>query len=144
MAAKRKTAKRKPVPRHTRKYQFRNDHPVDNHVEEILNFWKSSKQEITNLRKAVSLYYAIEQGNLEVLFEMFPQYRSQFTPGNSQLIEQFMQILVQQHPAKSGTGQFQQLSVQPAPKTLAPIAQAKQAVIDVDLDTMVNSFVSLF
>lgn len=126
MAAKRKTAKRKPIPRHTRKYQFRNDHPVDQHVETILDYWKSGKQEITNLRKAVSLYYAIEQGNLEVLFEMFPQYRSQFTPANSQLIEQFMQILVQQQPSTHGAGQLQQLPIQSAPKVLAPVAQAKQ------------------
>lgn len=144
MAAKRKTAKRKPVPRHTRKYQFRNDHPVDQHVETILDYWKSGKQEITNLRKAVSLYYAIEQGNLEVLFEMFPQYRSQFTPGNSQLIEQFMQILVQQQPAKVGAGQTHQLPIQSAPKVLAPVAQAKQATVDVDLDAMCDHFVSLF
>ncbi len=131
MASKRKTAKRKPVPRHTRKYQFRNDHPVDQHIEEILNFWKTGKQEITNLRKAVSLYYAIEQGNLEILFEMFPQYRSQFTPGNSQLIEQFMQILTQQ-PSAHGAKQLPQLPVQSAAKVLAPVAQAKQAAVSTE------------
>lgn len=127
MVNQRKTAKRKPIPRHTRKYQFRNDHPVDQHVEGILDFWKCSKQEITNLRKAVSLYYAIEQGNLEILFEMFPQYRNQFTPGNSQLIEQFMQILMQPHPSNNGTGQYPLLPAQPSSNNLAPVAQIKQA-----------------
>jgi hypothetical protein len=143
MATQRKTAKRKPVPRHTRKYQFRNDHPVDQHVEGILDFWKSSKQEITNLRKAVSLYYAIEQGNLEVLFEMFPQYRSQFTPGNSQLIEQFMQILMQPHPANSGAGQFPLLPAQPSSKILAPVAQAKQADTTVSAENLADNFLNL-
>ncbi|MEP6989201.1 MAG: hypothetical protein ABI970_26610, partial [Chloroflexota bacterium] len=100
MAAKKKShTKRKSVPRHTRKYQFRNDHPVDNHVEDILNFWKIGKQEITNLRKAIALYYALEQGDLPILFDMFPQYKTQFAPGTAEALEQFMQILKQQQPA---------------------------------------------
>ena len=99
MAAKKQTpTKRKPVPRHTRKYQFRNDHPMDQHVEDILNFWKKGKQEITNLRKAVALYYALEQGNLPELFEVFPQYKAQFAPNAADALEQFMQILQRQQP----------------------------------------------
>ena len=99
MAAKKQTStKRKPVPRHTRKYQFRNDHPMDQHVEDILNFWKKGKQEITNLRKAVALYYALEQGDLPELFEVFPQYKAQFAPNAADALEQFMQILQRQQP----------------------------------------------
>jgi len=101
MATKKKSpAKRKSVPRHTRKYQFRNDHPVDNHVEDILNFWKIGKQEITNLRKAVALYYALEQGDLPELFEFFPQYKAQFAPTTAAALEQFMQILQRQQVAQ--------------------------------------------
>lgn len=102
MATKKKTqTKRKPVPRHTRKYQFRNDHPVDQHVEDILNFWKHGKQEITNLRKAVALYYALEQGDLPQLFEAFPQYKTQFAPDTAQALQQFMQILERQQLAQA-------------------------------------------
>jgi hypothetical protein len=97
MAAKKKSVtKRKSVPRHTRKYQFRNDHPIDRHVDEILNYWKSGKQEITNLRKAVALYYALEQGDLPQLFEVFPQYKTQFAQNTLEAVEQFMDILRQQ------------------------------------------------
>ena len=92
-------AKRKSVPRHTRKYQFRNDHPMDQHVEDILNFWKRGKQEITNLRKAVALYYALEQGDLPQLFEFFPQYKAQFAPNTAEALEQFMHILQRQQVA---------------------------------------------
>lgn len=106
MATKKKSqTKRKPVPRHTRKYQFRNDHPVDQHVEDILNFWKQGKQEITNLRKAVALYYALEQGDLPQLFEFFPQYKAQFSPDTAQALEQFMQILERQQLAQAQTPQ---------------------------------------
>ena len=97
MANKKKSAtKRKPVPRHTRKYQFRNDHPLDQHVESILGYWKSEKHEITNLRKAVVLYYALEQGDLPALFEVFPQYKTQFAPSTAEALAQFMEILRQQ------------------------------------------------
>ena len=107
MANKKKsTAKRKSIPRHTRKYQFRDNHPVDQHVDDILNFWKSSKQEITNLRKAVALYYALEQGDLPQLFDAFPQYKAQFAPNTAEALEQFMQILQrQQQPVGHGDKQ---------------------------------------
>ena len=119
MAAKKQTpTKRKPVPRHTRKYQFRNDHPMDQHVEDILNFWKKGKQEITNLRKAVALYYALEQGNLPELFAVFPQYKAQFAPNAADALEQFMQILQRQQPAPEPTAGPKQIA---APTFAMPI-----------------------
>jgi len=121
MAAKKKpVAKRKSVPRHTRKYQFRNDHPMDQHVEDILNFWKKGKQEITNLRKAVALYYALEQGDLPQLFEFFPQYKAQFAPNTAEALEQFMQILQRQQlaPAPEPTAGPKQIA---APNFAMPI-----------------------
>ena len=96
MAAKKSPPKRKPVPRHTRKYQFRNEHPIDQHVESVLNYWKHERREITTLRKAVALYYALEQGDLPALFEAFPQYKTQFAPDTAEVLEEFMDILRRQ------------------------------------------------
>ena len=143
MAAKKKSAtKRKPVPRHTRKYQFRDNHPVDQHVEEILNFWKSEKQEITNLRKAVALYYALEQGDLPILFDMFPQYKTQFAPSTAEALEQFMQILKQQQLQPVAT---QQLVNHNIPKHLPapPIVEVKQAAV-MSADDIADNFLSMF
>jgi|KBSMisStandDraft_5_1062788.scaffolds.fasta_scaffold184945_1 hypothetical protein len=111
-------AKRKSVPRHTRKYQFRNDHPMDQHVEDILNFWKRGKQEITNLRKAVALYYALEQGDLPELFEVFPQYKAQFAPNTADALEQFMQILQRQQIVQEPAASPKQIA---APSFAMPI-----------------------
>lgn len=72
---------RKPVKRHTRNYQFRDDHPIDQHVDSILDYWKGDRREITTLRKAVALYYALEQGDFGALLEAFPQYKSQVSGG---------------------------------------------------------------
>lgn len=142
--SKKKNTKRKPVPRHTRKYQFRNDHPVDNHVEDILNFWKSEKKEITNLRKAIALYHALESGELSALFDKFPQYKSQFAPGTAEALEQFMQILQQQQLPMMAEMQFQAVT-QPIPKPLPapPVAEVKQATA-VSADTIADNFLSMF
>lgn len=143
MAAKKKSAtKRKPVPRHTRKYQFRDNHPVDQHVEEILNFWKSGKQEITNLRKAVALYYALEQGDLPLLFDMFPQYKAQFAPSTAEALEQFMQILKQQQLQPVETRQLVNHDIPkhlPAP----PKVEVKQAAV-MSADDIADNFLSMF
>lgn len=145
MAAKKNSvAKRKPVPRHARKYLFRNDHPIDQHVEQILDFWKSEKQEITNLRKSVALYYALENGELSALFEIFPQYKAQFAPGTAEALEQFMQILQQQQLPSMAEQQFQSVS-QPIPKPLPapPIAEVRQAA-PADANTIADNFLNFF
>jgi hypothetical protein len=143
MASKKKSTKRKPVPRHTRKYQFRNDHPIDQHVEQILNFWKSEKKEITNLRKAVALYYALENGDLSALFEIFPQYKTQFAPSTAEALEQFMEILrQQQHPIASGAGQSIKYEP-PIPLPAPPKAEIKQSVA-VSADDIASNFLSAF
>lgn len=119
MATKKKTStKRKPVPRHTRKYQFRNDHPMDRHVEDILNYWKGGRKEITNLRKAIALYYALEQGDLSELFEVFPQYKTQFAPNTADALEQFMQILQHQQGVQAPAAGPKQIA---APTLAMPI-----------------------
>lgn len=144
MAAKKKSvAKRKPVPRHARKYLFRNDHPTDQHVEQILNFWKSEKQEITNLRKAVALYYALENGDLSALFEIFPQYKTQFAPSTAEALEQFMEILRhQQHPTASGVGQSIKYEP-PIPLPAPPVVKVKQSTA-VSADAIADNFLSMF
>jgi hypothetical protein len=74
--AKRKMAKqRKQVRRQTRHFQLRVDHPQDTHVREILDYAKSQRREVTLIRDAVALYWALEQGDLSALFEKFPQYK---------------------------------------------------------------------
>ncbi len=144
MAAKKKSlTKRKSVPRHTRKYQFRNDHPVDQHVESVLNFWRSGKQEITNLRKAVALYHALEQGDLSELFNFFPQYKTQFAPDTANAVEQFMEILRQQRdPASDGAGQFANYQP-PIPLPAPPVAEVKQAIA-ASADAIADNFLSMF
>lgn len=70
--------KREYIPRTTRRFQLRNDYPQDIHVAKVLDTARAKRREVTVIRNAVQLYHALEQGDLSMLFEMFPQYKSQF------------------------------------------------------------------
>jgi Flp pilus assembly protein TadB len=65
MMAKRKTSKnRKQVKRQTRHFQLRAEHPIDQHVKEILDFKRSKRSEVTAIRDGVRLLWAL--GLLEI------------------------------------------------------------------------------
>src|SRR5215207_8295262 len=83
MAKRKQSKNRKQVKRQTRHFQLRLEHPQDAHVREVLDYARSQRREVTMIRDAVTLFYALESGNLEALFEKFPQYKAQFTPGGS-------------------------------------------------------------
>ncbi|MBA3868235.1 MAG: hypothetical protein H0X30_03705 [Anaerolineae bacterium] len=143
MKSKTKTpTKRKVVKRHTRNYQFRDEHPIDQHIESVLDFWKHERREITTLRKAVALYYALEQGNLTELFDFFPQYKAQFAPDTASAIEEFMDILRKQS-ATNGAGQSIKYNP-PIPLPAPPIAEIKQTSVSVSADDIADNFLSMF
>jgi hypothetical protein len=96
MAKKKQTKPRKYAPRQTRKFQLRLDHAEDAHVRDVLDFCRGERREVTVIRHAINLYWALEQGNLEALFDVFPQYKAQFAPNTAEALEQFMQILQRQ------------------------------------------------
>lgn len=94
MAKQSKTAKRKSIPRQTRRFQLRLNHPQDTHVKEILDYARSEKREVTVIREAVELFWALENGNLDALFEKFPQYKAKInSSGGEGQLDEFMQML---------------------------------------------------
>jgi hypothetical protein len=134
MAKKSSKAKktRRYIPRQTRKFQLRLDEPKDRHVGEILDYARNQRREVTVIREAVALYWALENGNLDVLFEKFPQYRSHFKPDTSDLIEQFRQLLNQKGRAE----QIETTLTRSGPKLLAGAKQLPRPVLDDDQDTI--------
>lgn len=84
------------VPRQTRKFQLRLNHPTDSHVGEILDYAKAQRNEVTMIRDGVRLLWALKNDDLNVLFELFPHLERQFKPDAEELIEQFRQMLSQQ------------------------------------------------
>ncbi|MEZ4672534.1 MAG: hypothetical protein R3E39_31925 [Anaerolineae bacterium] len=82
-----KPANRRYVPRQTRKFQLRLEHPVDRHVGDILDFSRSQRREVTLIRDGVRLLWALENNDLSVLFELFPHLKDQFVPGGLDLLE---------------------------------------------------------
>ena len=100
MAKRKQPKNRKQIKRQTRHFQLRVEHPIDQHVAEILDYKRSKRSEVTAIRDGVRLLWALENGDLAVLFEMFPQYRTQFTPGGAgggddlQQIKSMLEIVV--------------------------------------------------
>ncbi|MBC7869790.1 MAG: hypothetical protein H7Y09_03045 [Chitinophagaceae bacterium] len=84
------------VPRQTRKFQLRLNHPTDSHVGQILDYAKAQRNEVTMIRDGVRLLWALKNDDLNVLFELFPHLERQFKPDAEELIEQFRQMLSQQ------------------------------------------------
>ena len=144
MAKQKHTKPQKYAPRQTRKFQLRLDHEQDQHVQEILDYAKTKRKEVTLIRNGVALYWALENGNIDALFEAFPQYKAQFAPSTAEALEQFMQILKQQQPLTSGGGQLQSLNYDiPKPLPAPPVAEKKQ-VSAVSADTIADNFLSMF
>ena len=142
MAKKKQTKLRKYAPRQTRKFQLRLDHADDAHVLEILNFARSQRREVTLIRESIALYWALENGNLEALFDMFPQYKTQFAPSTAEALEQFMQILKQQQPVASGAGHSLKHDV-PTPLPAPPIIEVKPSVA-ISADAIADNVLSMF
>ena len=142
MAKKKPTKLRKYAPRQTRKFQLRLDHAEDAHVLEVLNFARSQRREVTVIRESIALYWALENGNLEALFDVFPQYKAQFAPSTAEALEQFMQILKQQKPIATGGGQPINYEP-PIPLPALPVVEVKQLAA-VSADAIADNFLSMF
>ena len=141
--AKNKILPKRYIPRQTRKFQLRVDHPKDAHVLEVLNFARSQRREVTVIRESIALYWALENGNLEALFEVFPQYKTQFAPSTAEALEQFMEILrQQQQPTVIGAGQPVKYDP-PIPLPAPPTVEVKQSA-GVSADAIADNFLSMF
>ncbi len=91
---KTKTTPKRYVPRQTRKFQLRHNHPIDAHVSQILDYSRSQRREVTVIRDGVRLLWALENNDLNVLFELFPHLKSQFMPDGLSLMEQIQALFL--------------------------------------------------
>lgn len=111
------------VPRQTRKFQLRLNHPTDVYVAEVLDEARKQRREVTIIREGVMLWWALENGNLEYLFEKFPQYRNQFKSDTDSVIQEFLRIL------QGGTGETTMPRALPSrpelPRPLEPLPPAE-------------------
>ena len=124
MAKKKSNKQRKQIKRQTRHFQLRVEHPQDRHVAEILDYARTQRREVTLIREAVTLYWALENGNLEALFEKFPVFKANFASptttstvdGGGQLdeIKSMLEMIAAQQ--QSNNGYFLQST--PGPKQL--------------------------
>jgi hypothetical protein len=90
---------RRYIPRETRKFQLRLDDPTDIHVREVLHYAKAQRRQLTMIRNGIRLMWALENDDLSILFELFPNLKGRFLGNADDLLEQFRQMLLQHQPA---------------------------------------------
>ena len=149
MTKRKQSKNRKQIKRQTRHFQLRVEHPIDSHVGEILDFAKSQRREVTVIRDSVRLFWALENNDLSVLFDMFPHLKPQVNGqgggGGSddlQQIKSMLEIVVQQRKV----GELVMQSVLPTPQkpiVTPPVAEITSAA-KVSADAIADNFLSMF
>lgn len=106
-------ANRKKIKRHTRQYQLRDGHPTDQHVASILDFWKGDRQELANFRKAITIFYALQQNDITPLLQMFPFVREAISGGvgDTDEIKKMLELIIARQKATPVSG----YAMQPVP-----------------------------
>ena len=112
-------ANRKKIARHTRQYQLRNENPTDQHVASILDFWKGDRQELSNFRKAITIFYALQQNDINPLLQMFPFVKEAINSGAGDIDE--MKKMLELIIARQKAAPVPNYTMQPP----APVATGK-------------------
>jgi hypothetical protein len=86
-------------PRKEFKFWLYRDLAEDTRLMDYIAYLRKTRQFAKVLRNGLRLMWTLGEGDLSVLFELFPSLRSQFMPKGDDLIEQFRQMLLQHQPA---------------------------------------------
>jgi hypothetical protein len=81
--------------RSKKEYKFWLYHDLleDTRLMDYVDYLRKTHQFPTVIRNALRLVWTLGEGDLSVLFELFPVLRGQFMPNPDELIEQFRQML---------------------------------------------------
>lgn len=81
------------------KFTLYHDVLEDTRLMEYVDYLRKTQQFPKVIRNALRLVWTLGEGDLSVLFELFPSLRGQFMPRPDELIEQFRQMLHQRMAA---------------------------------------------
>ena len=106
---------------------------------DYIAYLRETRQFATILRNGLRLMWSLGQGDLTVLFELFPTLRAQFAPDNIALLEEFRALLKEQPVMAVATpitldasGGIKQLA---APKIEMPTFNDEEDIVVVRQDT---------
>jgi hypothetical protein len=80
-------------PRKLFKFWLYRDLVEDTRLMDYIAYLYKTRQFATTVRNGLRLMWTLGEGDLSVLFELFPGLQSKLTPRNDDLIEQFRQML---------------------------------------------------
>lgn len=104
-------------PRKEYKFWLFHDLPEHARLMEFIDYCKSTRQFAKVVRDGIRLVWSLREGNLSILFELFPHLERQFNPDAQDLITEFREMLLQHHVAP------------------APVQQSLPGLADIDPPT---------
>lgn len=81
-------------PRKEYKFWLFHDLNEDSRLMEYIAYLKSSRQFARVIRDGIRLIWSLREGNLTILFELFPHLERQFNPDAEDLIAEFREMLL--------------------------------------------------
>jgi hypothetical protein len=121
-------------PRKEFKFWLYHDLLEDKRLMDYIDYLRKTRQFARTLRSGLRLMWTLGEGDLSVLFELFPALRSQFMPKADDLIEQFHQMLLQNQPVIPETPQMGAISAGdpkslPAPQIAMPTFDEEDTIV---------------
>lgn len=121
-------------PRKQFKFWLYHDLLEDLRLMEYIAYLRKTQQFAKVLRSGLRLMWTLGEGDLSILFELYPTLRSQFVPGGENLIQEFRRLLEEHQIAIPDMPKLEPLSKGSAKPLLAP--EIPMPTFD-DEDTMV-------
>ena len=127
-------------PRKEFKFWLYHDLADDLRLMEYIAYLYKTRQFAATVRNGLRLMWTLREGNLAVLFELFPTLRNQLSQDNSALIQEFRRILASQTHDSNGMPHPEQNPALPGPRSspgLRPLLPLIET--DDDQDTLILS-----
>jgi hypothetical protein len=121
-------------PRKEFKFWLYHDLLEDQQLMDYIAYLRKTRQFAKTLRNGLRLMWSLGEGDLSVLFELFPSLRSQFMPDADDLIEQFRLMLLQNQPATPEFPKMEALAMGnpkplPAPSLPMPTFEDEDTIV---------------
>lgn len=81
-------------PRKEYKFWLFHDLPEHQRLMDFISYCKQTRQFAKVIRDGIRLIWSLREGNLSVLFELFPHLERQFNPDAEDLIAEFREMLL--------------------------------------------------
>jgi len=107
---------------------------------EFIQYAKTTRQFAKIVRDGIRLIWSLREGDMTVLFELFPHLEKQFNPDVTELITQFSAMMLQHSQVVDAAPRAIPATVGEGHKP-APVPESKQSVV-MDASAIADNFLN--